>query len=352
MIAIVATIAVQAAATVGTTDRYLISRLGALCFLLSTIEYMIPKPLPFLRIGLANIPIMLAITLLPFRSYSLLVILKIFGQGLIGGTLFSWIILFSIAGTVSSAAIMYFLKKILRTHISYIGICVAGAFASNSAQLVLARQFLFGESASLVAPPFLLAGVLAGFILGVFSNRFAAESRWFAAAQERTLQFTEPQIAAGQQEKSKSVIRLFIAFSLMMLLLFTTRFALVGGITFISLMLLLMAKIRIRILPPLVTIAGIILFNLFVPFGKVLAQPLSFPITEGALLLGVKKALVLEGMLFLSRWALSGNGGLPGFRSAVLSDLFNFLRVLTNGRKKIDRRQLVASIDSLMFEHA
>ena len=73
---------------------------GALCFFLSTIEYMIPKPLPFLRLGLANIPILLAIDILPLPAYSVLVLLKILGQGLIGGTLFSYIFLFSAAGSV------------------------------------------------------------------------------------------------------------------------------------------------------------------------------------------------------------------------------------------------------------
>ena len=57
---------------------------AALCFFLSTIEYMIPKPLPFLRLGLANLPIMLAIGVLPPRQFLALVLAKIIGQGLVG----------------------------------------------------------------------------------------------------------------------------------------------------------------------------------------------------------------------------------------------------------------------------
>lgn len=351
MIAIAATIVVQTAAIVDTTDRYLISRLGALCFLLSTIEYMIPKPLPFLRVGLANIPIMLAITILPLRSFSLLVLIKIFGQALIGGTLFSWIILFSLAGTISSAAAMYTLKKLLRGSISYIGICVAGAFASNTAQLVLAKHFLFGENARLVAPPFLLAGIITGAILGFFANRFASESRWFAAARNGSIKQPVRQTVPDDQTEQAGYGKPILAIFLIGLLLFSRHLYITAAITLISVILLITGKKRIRILPVILTTAGIILFNVFVPFGKVLAQPFSFPVTQGALLLGIKKALVLEGMLFLSRWALNGSGTLPGFHSGIMSDLFRFLAILTNGRKKIRRKQLVASIDDLMFEH-
>ncbi len=344
-------IAVQAAAIVDTTDRHLVSRLGALCFLLSTIEYMIPKPLPFLRVGLANIPIMLAITILPLRSFSLLVLIKILAQALIGGTLFSWIFLFSLVGTISSAATMYSMKKMFRETISYIGICVAGAFASNAAQLVMAKHFIFGESARLVAPPFILTGIITGATLGYFANRFAFESRWFAAAKNGNLGSAPlpaaPENQGGQIRYAKPVL----ALCLILLLLFSPNLYLAAGVTAISILLLITGKIKINLLPAGLTTAGIILFNLFVPFGKVLAEPFTLPVTEGALLLGIKKALVLEGMLFLSRWALNGGATLSGFRSGLLSDLFGFLAILTSSRKKIRRKQLVASIDELMFEH-
>ena len=85
---------------------------GALCFFLSTIEYMMPKPLPFLRIGLANLPVMLALDILPLPSFLILRAIKIVGQGVITGTLFSYIFLFSAAGTISSALTMYVFRKL------------------------------------------------------------------------------------------------------------------------------------------------------------------------------------------------------------------------------------------------
>ena len=333
-----------------TTDRYLIARLGALCFLFSTIEYMIPKPLPFLRIGLANLPVMLAITLLPLRSFSLLVLIKVLGQALLGGTLFSWLFLFSLAGTLSSAAFMYSLKKLLRSRVSYIGLSVGGAFVSNASQLVLAKYLVFGESARLVAPPFLFMGVITGTILGMFANHFAAKSRWFTAVRDGTLTIGSlPELPAGTSS-GKDRIRIPAALVLILILMFSPSLVVTAGITLLSVVLLVASTIRFRFLPPLLAVAGIVLFNLLVPFGRVLAEPFSLPITEGALLLGIKKALVLEGMLFLSRWGLHGIRHVPGLRSRTMADLFAFLEVLTDGRKKLDRKYLVESMDALMFE--
>ena len=64
--------------------------LGALSLFLSTLEYLIPKPLPFIRLGLANLPILIALFLLPPKFIFLLIGLKILGQGLVNGTLFSY----------------------------------------------------------------------------------------------------------------------------------------------------------------------------------------------------------------------------------------------------------------------
>jgi len=136
---------------------------GAFSLFLSTVEYLIPKPLPFIRIGIANIPVMLAIDLFPFGSYFLLVILKVIGQAIITGSLFSYVFLFSLGGTVASSPGMFTLRRLIgKQRISFIGIGVAGALLSNGAQIILARLFIFGPSARFIAPPLLLLGLVTG----------------------------------------------------------------------------------------------------------------------------------------------------------------------------------------------
>ncbi len=160
-----------------------IALLGACCLFLSAVEYLIPKPLPFMRLGLANLPLMIALDIFPFGGYMTLVCLKIFGQAIITGTLFSYVFLFSVTGTVCSALVMFFLRRMFgssgRERISFIGIGTAGAMVSNIAQLFLARLFIFQENTRYVAPPFLAAGLITGIALGAFCEVFTRKSLWY-----------------------------------------------------------------------------------------------------------------------------------------------------------------------------
>ena len=161
--------------------------LGAFCLFLSAIEYMIPKPLPFLRIGLANLPIMLACDILSFPAFLLLICIKTAGQALITGTLFSYVFLFSIVGTFFSALLMYFLRKSLKERITFIGVGTAGAVVSNISQLALAYVFIFKDNVRYIAPPFLAAGIVTGIALGVFCEVFAGKSQWFNKVRSEKL---------------------------------------------------------------------------------------------------------------------------------------------------------------------
>ena len=74
----------------------------ALCMFLSAVEYAVPKPLPFMRLGLANVPLMLAFGFMNFSSVLLLAALKVFVQGVISGTLLSYVFVMSFFGTFLS----------------------------------------------------------------------------------------------------------------------------------------------------------------------------------------------------------------------------------------------------------
>lgn len=154
--------------------------LGAFCLFLSAVEYMIPKPLPFMRIGLANLPLMLALDIFPIHTFLVLVCIKVLGQALITGTLFSYIFLFSLTGTFLSAILMYVLRATLgKERITFIGVGTAGAVVSNLSQLALAYFFIFRENVRYIAPPFLIAGLVTGIVLGIFCEVFTRKSRWY-----------------------------------------------------------------------------------------------------------------------------------------------------------------------------
>jgi len=166
--------------------RKTLALLGAFCLFLSTIEYMIPKPLPFMRIGIANLPLMLALDIFPFGTFLVLVGIKVLGQALVTGTLFSYTFLFSLAGTGLAAVSMYALRRLLGSgRITFVGIGTVGAMMSNISQLALAWLFLFRDNVRYIAPPFLAAGLITGIALGIFCEVFVRRSQWHAARRVR-----------------------------------------------------------------------------------------------------------------------------------------------------------------------
>ncbi|UCF98693.1 MAG: Gx transporter family protein [Spirochaetaceae bacterium] len=159
-------------------SQRLVALAAAICLFLASIEYIIPKPLPFLRIGLANLPLLLAIDLLPISQFFILLGIKILGQSLIQGSLFSFTFLLSLSGSLASGLVMLAARRLLRGSTSLIGISILGALASNLVQLTLARYLVFGRSAWMIAPPFLLVGLLSSSILGYLAQMYRERSTW------------------------------------------------------------------------------------------------------------------------------------------------------------------------------
>jgi heptaprenyl diphosphate synthase len=168
--------------TPGGSDPPRIQRLvalaAAICLFLASIEYVIPKPLPFLRIGLANLPLLLALDLFPISHFFLLLGIKILGQSLIQGSLFSFTFLLSLSGSLASGVVMLGARRLLKGSTSLIGISILGAMASNLVQLTLARYIVFGRSAWMIAPPFLLVGLISSSILGYLAQVYKQRSTW------------------------------------------------------------------------------------------------------------------------------------------------------------------------------
>ena len=162
--------------------------LGALSFFLAAVEYMVPKPLPFFRLGLANFPILLSFYVLPAGHIFILVLIKAIGQGLIQGTLFSYTALLSFSGSFSSAAVMVLLVLLFRNNITLLGLSVAGALSSNLMQLLLAKYLITGEATILILPPFLMVGFASSLVLGILARKFVSVSRWVReSAPEKAL---------------------------------------------------------------------------------------------------------------------------------------------------------------------
>lgn len=171
------------------TTLELLAFLGAVSLFFSTIEYIIPKPVPFFRLGLANLPIIVTLPFFRPRHTLLLVLLKVLGQGLVNGTLASYVFFFSLAGSFSSALVMLAAHRLGGRSISLLGVSILGAVASNVVQVLLSVFFIFGTTAWIIAPLFLTLGSGSGLAIGIFANRFASQSTWLAEVRR---EYTAP----------------------------------------------------------------------------------------------------------------------------------------------------------------
>ncbi|MFP4212402.1 MAG: Gx transporter family protein, partial [Alkalispirochaeta sp.] len=158
--------------------------LGAVAMFFSTLEFLIPKPVPFFRVGLANIPILLVLHFFRVRHVFALTFLKVLGQGLINGTLASYVFLFSLFGSFASVLVMIAVWNVGGRRVSLIGVSIAGALASNTVQVVLSVLFIFGSRSWVIAPPFLILGTVAGLFVGIVAELFAGSSRWLTRLEE------------------------------------------------------------------------------------------------------------------------------------------------------------------------
>ncbi|MDX9826287.1 MAG: Gx transporter family protein [Spirochaetia bacterium] len=366
--------------------------LGAFCFFLSAVEYMLPKPLPFMRLGIANLPILIAIDILPFKWFLVLALVKIIGMSIISGTLFSYIALFSLAGTMTAALTMWGVRRAGGRHISQIGVSIAGAMVSNATQILIARFLVFRETAWLIAPLFLTTGLVTGTALGFFSERFARISTWYAMAAglppieaeqvpERkpgaVKSFFNRLVKGWEKNKSKRgeiknarkekaaaarAIRrdkaqgLFSPGSLALAgVVIMIAFLSMGSLPAKAFLLLLFALAaaamgkRISLFVTFTVTAGIVLANLLIPSGRILGSFLGLRITEGALLEGLQRAITFEGLMFISKASIMPGLSIPGRLGSVVAAAFGYYERVLEYKGKIRPSAVAVDADALMM---
>ncbi|MBS3741626.1 MAG: Gx transporter family protein [Candidatus Cloacimonetes bacterium] len=144
----------------------ILAAFSILAVALFTLENFLPRPLPFLKIGLANVFVLLILWQLDFLSALIVSLIKVVLGSFISGLILTPLILFSLGGTIFSLVAMYMAIKI-KIRFSIIGISIIGAVIHNLSQLCLAYFILFPNTKLFYFLPLLLAtGLGAGIITG------------------------------------------------------------------------------------------------------------------------------------------------------------------------------------------
>jgi heptaprenyl diphosphate synthase len=136
---------------------------------LFVVESLFPTPIPGIRLGLANIFILLALIFFGLRDALLIGILKSITGSLILGRLFTPAFLFSLSGTFFSTFVMWLIITI-PSPFSLLGISIIGAEIHIMTQLVLAATlFLPDISLIYVSPIYILFSIITGSVTGLSS---------------------------------------------------------------------------------------------------------------------------------------------------------------------------------------
>ena len=147
----------------------------ALALIFSYIETLIPFQIgiPGVKLGLANLVIVIALYRMPVGEVYLLSGVRVVLTGFLFGNLMS--ILYSLAGGILSLTVMWGMKRI--RSVSILGVSIAGGVFHNVGQLLAAALMVETYGVYSYLPVLLISGLLTGFVIGLAAGEMLKRIR-------------------------------------------------------------------------------------------------------------------------------------------------------------------------------
>lgn len=155
----------------------------ALALILSYVETLIPISfgVPGIKLGLANLVIVIVLYTYGGREALLLSVTRILLSGFLFGSLS--MIFYSLAGGVLSLAVMVFLRRL--GGFSVQGISMAGGVFHNIGQLLLAMVVVETYQVGYYVPVLLISGLVTGMVIGVISGEVLKRTTFLKKQEEK-----------------------------------------------------------------------------------------------------------------------------------------------------------------------
>lgn len=149
--------------------------LVALAVAVNLLEAQVPAPLPWVRLGFANLMTLIAILTLGWKEGFLVTILRVIIGGLVLGGFLGPAFLLSLSGGVAGTAVMALMAPGVWRIWSPLAASTAGAFAHGGAQvLVLFALLVRTPEILLLLPWVLLSSLASGVATGLLANLLLA----------------------------------------------------------------------------------------------------------------------------------------------------------------------------------
>ena len=149
-----------------------IALLSAYAVGLHSIEALIPTPVPWLRLGLANIITLTTLYLYGLKAGMTVTLTRVFIRSLLAGTFLGPAFIMSLGGGVISTFFLWGVISLSGRIAGPVSVSLLGALAHNITQLFLA-YFLFVrrvEAILIVSPVILILGIVTGVFNGMATN--------------------------------------------------------------------------------------------------------------------------------------------------------------------------------------
>jgi heptaprenyl diphosphate synthase len=154
-------------------DARRLSRLGlisAAAIATYVFEGMLPTPVPWLKIGISNVFVVLALFGLGWRDALMLNLARVTAGSLMLGILMSPAFLFSLVGSNAALLVMAVIRRWLVPPLSVIGTSCAGAVVNNLVQVVLFVLLISWSGAGReLLGGFIVMGVGVGLLTGAIA---------------------------------------------------------------------------------------------------------------------------------------------------------------------------------------
>lgn len=145
----------------------LLGMLVAAGLVLHAVDRLIPSPVPFARLGLANVVTLVALVAYGLPDALAVTLVRVTVGALIVGTFGGPAFLLALAGGLTSAVAMGALVRWTMPPLGVVGVSLIGAAAHNMAQLAVVGVLFTGAVAAVrLAPAALLVSAPAGFATG------------------------------------------------------------------------------------------------------------------------------------------------------------------------------------------
>ena len=158
---------------------------AALAIAVHTLEVLLPTPLPWFRLGLANVLTLVALFLYGGRAAWTVSLTRVGLGSLVLGRLFGPGFWLALSGAVCATTVMILAWRWLRPWLGPVGISLLGAVAHIGGQLLVAGLLLIRHAGLWqMFPLFLLVAVVTGLLTGVLAAALLERLRQYPPFRE------------------------------------------------------------------------------------------------------------------------------------------------------------------------